>query len=288
MEPRCESATACCARFYEQDSVQALLGASFHPGGTGLSARLVRSLHLPPGARVLDVACGIGTTTLLMARRFGLDTVGLDISESNLARARAATAANPPVPVVFIAGSAEQLPFAEESFEAVVCECVVSTFPDQPRVLAELARVLRPGGVVGMSDIIVEGILPDDITGLITPWTCLAAARSVVENQSLFLDAGLRVTAYADESAALRDMVVDLKRKLLTAGLARSLGAIPGLEQLDVRGLLDLLRRAEEIVAAGTIQYSRMTFSKGRPRFLPAPTTPQPDLVACDPSAGCC
>jgi len=55
-----------------------------------------------------------------------------------------------------------------------------------------------------------------------------------------------------------------------------------------VRGLLDLLRRAEEIVAAGTIQYSRMTFSKGRPRFLPALTTPEPNFVACDPSTGCC
>ncbi len=288
MEPYSESATACCARFYEQDWVQAILGASFHPGGTGLTARLVRSLHLPADARVLDVACGVGTATILMARRFGLDPVGLDISTSNLAKAREASAANPPALVEFIAGSAEQLPFAEESFDAVVCECAVSTFPDQPRVLAEFARVLKPGGVVGMSDVLVEGILPSDIAGLIAPWTCLAAARSVVEYQSLFLAAGLRVTEYVDESAALRDMVVDMKRKLLTAGLARSFGAIPGLGQLDVRCLLDLLRRAEEVVAAGTIQYARMTFSKGCPRFVSAMTIPEPDLKECDPSRGCC
>ena len=195
--------------------------------------------------------------------------MGLDISASNLAKARETSAANPPVLVEFIAGSARRLPCADESFDAVVCECAVSTFPDQPCVLAEFARVLKPGGVVGMSDLVVEVTLPDDIAGLIAPWTCLAAARSVVEYQSLFLAAGLRVTEYADESAALRDMVVNLKRKLLTAGLARSLGAIPGLEQLDVRGLRDLLRRAEEVVSAGTIQYARMTFSKGRPRFVP-------------------
>ena len=80
--------TRCCANFYEQDWVQTLLGASFHPGGIELSARLVRSLHLPAQSRVLDLACGIGTTTHLMARAFGLEAVGLDVSEANLAKAR--------------------------------------------------------------------------------------------------------------------------------------------------------------------------------------------------------
>ncbi len=191
MDLHAGSAAACCAWFYEQDWVQAILGESFHPGGTELSVRLVRSLHLPPHARVLDVACGVGATTRLMARRFALDAVGLDISKSNLAKARETSAADPPAQIEFIDGSAARLPCAEESFEAVVCECDVSTFPDQPCVLAEFARVLKPGGVVGLSDVVVEDALPDDIAGRIAPWTCLAAARSVVEYQSLFLAAGL-------------------------------------------------------------------------------------------------
>ena len=244
-EPR--TAVACCAAFYEQDWVQAVLGDSFHPGGTDLTARLVRGLHLPPNARVLDVACGIGTTARLLARDFGLNVVGLDASAVNVTKAegllRGETA-------TFVTADAARLPFPDDSFDAVVCECAVSTFADQPRVVAEFARVLRPGGVVGVTDMVVEGELPEDIAGVIAPWTCLAAARSVVGYQSLLLSAGLRVVEYADESSALRKLVADLKRKLLVAGLGRSLGAVPGLEGLDVAGLRELLNRAGELYSA--------------------------------------
>ena len=290
--PNAASATACCATFYEQDWVRAALGDSFHPGGIELSARLVRSLHLPPGARVLDVACGIGTTTRLMARAFGLAAFGLDVSEANVAKAQVLAGEPLPAPAVFASGSAEALPFPDGSFDAVVCECAVSTFPDQPRVLAEFARVLKPGGVVGISDMLVEGDLPPDLAGRIAPWTCLGGARSAVGYQSLLLAAGLRVTGCADETAALRELVVDLKRQLLTAGLARSLGAVPGLEGLDVRELRDLLRRAGALVDAGVVQYARMTCAKGRPRFTPSLA---PDVAGvgsppldCDPATGCC
>ena len=272
------TAVACCAAFYEQDWVQAVLGESFHPGGADLSARLVRGLHLPAKSRVLDVACGIGTTARLMAREFGLDVVGLDASAANVAKAegllRGETA-------TFVAGNAAALPFPDDSFDAVVCECAVSTFADQGRVVAEFARVLKPGGLVGVTDMVIEGELPEDIAGAITPWTCLAAARSVVGYQSLFLSAGLRVVEYADESSSLRKLVADLKRKLLVAGLGRSLGDVPGLDGLDLGGLRELLNRAGGLVRDGTVQYSRLTFAKGRPRLTSSSTS-------CDPSSGCC
>jgi SAM-dependent methyltransferase len=286
-----DPATTCCARFYEQDGVQAILGDSFHPGGLALSARLVASLGLPPEARVLDVACGVGATTLLMARRFGLDPVGLDASEANLVKARDRSADSPPVRVEFVSGSAESLPFPDGSFDAVVCECAVSTFSDQPRAVAEFARVLKEGGVVGVSDMIVEGDLPPGVAGAVAPWTCLAGARSAVGCRSLFLAAGLRITGYADETDALRELVVELKRKLLAVGLARSVGAVPGLEGLDVRELRDLLQRGSALIGEGVVQYARMTFAKGRPRFTPsAPgaTGVAPMPLACDPATGCC
>jgi SAM-dependent methyltransferase len=276
-------AAACCARFYEQDWVRAVLGDSFHPGGVELSARLVAALALPSDARVLDVACGVGTTALMMARRFGLDPVGCDASAPNLAVARDRSAEEPPVLVEFVPGTAEALPFPDGTFDAVVCECAVSTFADQPRAVAEFARVLKPGGAVGISDMVVEGELPADVAGLVAPWTCLSGARSAVETQRLFLDAGLRAVGYADESAALRELVVDLKRKLLTAGLARSVARVPGLEALDVAALRDLLNRAAALADAGTVQYARFWFAKGRPRFAAVPAEPP-----CDPATGCC
>jgi ubiquinone/menaquinone biosynthesis C-methylase UbiE len=270
--------TACCAAFYEQKWVQAVLGDSFHPGGADLSARLVRGLHLPAKSRVLDVACGIGTTALLMAREFGLNVVGLDAGAANVAKAegllRGETA-------TFVTGNAIALPFPDGSFDALVCECAVSTFADQARVAAEFARVLKPGGVVGITDMVIEAELPADIAGVIAPWTCLAAARSVVGYQSIFLSAGLRVVEYADESSPLRKLVADLKRKLLATGLGRSLGAVPGLDGLDLGRLRELLTRTGELVRNGAVQYARLAFAKGRPRFTPS-------SVCCDPSSDCC
>jgi SAM-dependent methyltransferase len=282
----------CCAAFYEQDWVRAVLGESFHPGGIELSARLIRGLHLPAKSRVLDLACGIGTTTRLMAREFGLDAIGLDISEANSAKARESFPSDSRFSATFVTATAEAMPFPDESFDAVVCECAISTFTDQPRVLAEIVRVLKPGGVVGISDMIVEGELPADITGLVAPWACLIGAHSTIGCQSLFLSAGLRVIEYADESASLREFVVELKRKLLTAGLGRIIGAIPGLDCLDVRGLRDLLQRASELVRKGIVQYGRLTFAKGRPRFNPPAHVEQKVMVPvgsfCEPSTGCC
>jgi len=275
------TATACCATFYEQDWVQAVLGDSFHPGGAELSARLVRGLHLPPKSRVLDVACGIGTTARLMADEFGLDVVGLDASAANVVKAEDMLGAEVAITAVFVTGDAAALPFPDDSFDAVVCECAVSTFADQARVVAEFARVLKTGGVVGITDMVIEGELPEDFAGVITPWTCLAVARSVIGYQSIFLSAGLRVVEYADESSALRKLVADLKRKLLAAGLGRSLGGIPGLDGLDLGGLRELLNRAGELVRNGAVQYARLTFAKGRPRFTPS-------SACCDPSSGCC
>jgi len=116
---------------------------------------------------------------------------------------------------------------------------------------------------------------------MIAPWTCLAAARSVISYQSIFLSAGLRVVEYADESSSLRKLVADLKRKLLSAGLGRSLGVVPGLERLDLGGLRELLNRAGVLVKNGAVQYARLTFARGRPRFTPS-------SACCDPSGGCC
>ncbi len=279
---------ACCARFYEQDWVRLLLGDSFHPGGVELSARLIQSMGLPPDVRVLDVACGVGTTARLMARQFELCPTGLDASEANLTVARDRSREEPVVPIEFMRGTANALPFPDGSFDAVVCECALSTFADQPSAAAEFARVLKPGGVIGLSDMAVEGELPDDLTRVLAPWTCVAGARSVIGYQRLFLDAGFRVVRYDDEPGALVKLAIDLKRKLLTVGVAELVGSASGLG-FDLTTARGLLNRAQQLAADGTVQYCRMVFSKGR--AAPVTTrqiTPLPHSACCDPGTGCC
>jgi SAM-dependent methyltransferase len=136
---------ACCAAAYDSDAVALLLGDVFHPGGQALTRRLAGYLGLEPGHRVLDVASGPGSTALLLAREHGVQVDGVDLGAKNLARASAAAeAAGLAGRVRFRPGDAERLPFPDQTFDAVVCECAFCTFPAKETAAAEFARVLRP------------------------------------------------------------------------------------------------------------------------------------------------
>jgi len=96
-----------------------------------------------------------GASAIHLAREFGCEVVGIDYGASNAAAAgRLARAAGLEGRVAFAAGDAERLPFGDSRFDAVICECAFCTFPDKPAAAAELARALRPGGVVGLADLV--------------------------------------------------------------------------------------------------------------------------------------
>lgn len=255
----------CCAQFYEQDVVRELMGDSFHPGGPELSRKLVRCLNLPAGSKTLDIACGLGGTTRFMAE-LGLHATGLDFSEVNITRAAETTKQADAVDgsAVFQQGSADALSFDDDSLDAVTCECAVSTFEKQQQVAAEVFRVLKPGGVFGMTDMVVNGELPTDVAASIAPWTCLAQAHPVTGYQRLFLDAGFCSVRYVDASDTLLELVSELKRKLVMFGMGKLVGALGDLD-LDIKQMRDLLGQAVELVEAGTVQYSLLVFSKGKP-----------------------
>ncbi len=252
--------TRCCAEFYEQDWVHTLLGGSLHPGGEPLSRRLLESLQLPAASRVLDVACGRGTTARLAAG-MGWRVTGLDASQANLEQARQDRGAQD---IELVQGVAEELPFEDASFDAILCECALSTFSAKGEVLREWTRVLAPGGLVGISDMARDGEIDASLAERLAPWTCLADARSVEDNQRLFLEAGLRVLACHDESPALAEMVGQLKRGLLALALGEAAGfmAAMDLDLAEARRLIDLARREIEL---GRVQYFRLVGSLGTP-----------------------
>jgi hypothetical protein len=84
---------ACCAAGYSSDVVALLLGSSYHPGGTRLTRRMLDLLALLPGERLVDVASGLGTTSLLAARDYGVGVDGVDLSEANVKLAAGAAVA---------------------------------------------------------------------------------------------------------------------------------------------------------------------------------------------------
>ena len=253
------SAAACCAEFYERDAVQLLLGDSFHPGGRDLSRRLIASLGLESGERVLDVACGPGTTALMMAAEHGVRVTGCDYSEKNIAKAE--QSAERPASARFVAGAAERLPFADSAFDAVLCECAVSTFADKGAVASEVVRVLRKGGRFGMSDMAVYSDLPEHLAAFGRGWSCVDDGLTIEGYAKLFEDAGLTLVTVDDESAALVDMVTMLKKKLLLAALGELAGALAPLN-VSVAEMRSMLDEAKALVVAKDVRYARLVFAR--------------------------
>ncbi|HMQ30058.1 MAG TPA: class I SAM-dependent methyltransferase [Chloroflexaceae bacterium] len=110
---------------------------------------LCEAVGLRPGARVLDVAAGNGNATLAAARRWG-DVTSTDYVPALLERGRARAAAEG-LPVTFQQADAEDLPFADGTFDVVLSVFGVMFTPDQERAAAELLRVCRPGGAIGLA-----------------------------------------------------------------------------------------------------------------------------------------
>ncbi len=149
---------------------------------------------LREGDTVLDLGSGGGIDVLLSAKRVGpAGTVyGLDMTDEMLAlaqrNAREAGATN----VRFLKGLIEDVPLPAESVDVVISNCVVNLSPEKPRVLAEITRVLKPGGRVGITDIVAEDRLtPKDRAARGSHVGCIAGALSETEYREGFAAAGL-------------------------------------------------------------------------------------------------
>jgi len=121
------------------------------------SELLCESVDLHAGERVLDVACGSGNAALAAARRC-CRVVGVDDAPELLERARQRAEAEG-LEVTFLEGDATDLPFPDGCFEVVLSACAAIDFPDQERTAAELLRVCRPGGRIGMVSWIPGGYI---------------------------------------------------------------------------------------------------------------------------------
>jgi SAM-dependent methyltransferase len=145
----------------------------------------------------VDVASGPGTSALQIARETGCDVIGVDL---------APPPDRPDEPRVrFLVGDAEALPLDEASVDGALCECALCTFPDKARAASELARVLRPGARLALSDMTADRAqLPEELTGLHAWVACVADARPLAEIAALLAEAG-----FAVERAQQRDHLLD-------------------------------------------------------------------------------
>ena len=138
--------------------------------------------QLNTGETVLDLGSGGGIDVLLSARRVGPSgfAYGLDMTDEMLALAeRNRTEAGLPN-VSFLKGHIEEIPLPDSSVDVVISNCVINLSSDKDRVLREAFRVLKPGGRFAVSDVVVEGILPDAVRSDMEAYVgCVAGALEV-------------------------------------------------------------------------------------------------------------
>ena len=153
----------------------------------------VADLH--EGETVLDLGSGGGIDVILSARRVGASgrAFGLDMTDEMLALARQNAEQAGVSNAIFLKGMIEQVPLPAESVDVVISNCVINLSIDKPAVLAEVARVLKPGGRVGVSDVVAEDRLsPGERAERGSYSGCIAGALSASEYEQGLAAAGFK------------------------------------------------------------------------------------------------
>ncbi|WP_256295960.1 arsenite methyltransferase [Haloarchaeobius salinus] len=182
---------------------------------------------LDAGDTVLDLGSGGGFDCFLAAREVGPDghVVGVDMTPEMVETARDNVAANDTTNVEFRLGEIEHLPVADASVDVVISNCVVNLSPDKPQVLREAYRVLRPGGRVAISDVVLTADLPGDLR--VDPESvagCVGGAASIPELESMLTEAGFVDVAIepkddSDEFIREWDDALDLSEYIVAAAI---------------------------------------------------------------------
>jgi arsenite methyltransferase len=136
-------------------------------------------IGLKPGEIVLDLGSGGGIDVLLSARRVGSTgkAYGLDMTDEMLTLARENQRQAGATNVEFLKGEIENIPLPDNSVDVIISNCVINLSADKDRVLREAFRVLRPGGRVAISDVVVRGEVPDEVRASMLLWVgCIAGA----------------------------------------------------------------------------------------------------------------
>lgn len=160
---------------------------------------------LKAGETVVDLGSGAGFDALLSAERLGPEGrfIGVDMTPEMLERARTnAVNAGHARTVEFREGLIENLPVASESADVVISNCVINLSPDKAQVFREAYRVLKPGGRLAVSDIVLSQPLPENIAKMAATWiACVGGASTEEEYLGQMRDAGFENIQYTRKPA---------------------------------------------------------------------------------------
>jgi ubiquinone/menaquinone biosynthesis C-methylase UbiE len=225
-----ESAGCACddrvfgATLYDESTTTDLPEAAITASlGCGVPTAIADLRH---GETVLDLGSGAGADVLISAHRVGPTgkVIGLDMTDEMLELARENAAQAGIKNVDFLKGYIEDIPLADATVDVVISNCVINLSADKTRVIAEAARVLRPGGRLAVSDVIADPDMDDATRADMAAWTgCIAGALTEVEFRNALESARferieIRETHRVHEHAAAA--IIRARKPISTPGYA--------------------------------------------------------------------
>jgi len=162
--------------------------------------------HIRPGEVVVDLGSGGGLDVFLASRMVGPEgrAIGIDMTPAMIERAKASARAGGYTNVEFYQSTIDRIPLPDASVDCVISNCVLNLAPDKPAVFREIARVLKPGGRVAVSDIALKRELPEEVAKSVAAYVgCIAGAIQIDEYRAGLLTAGFAHVEIVDSGADL-------------------------------------------------------------------------------------
>jgi SAM-dependent methyltransferase len=162
--------------------------------------------HLRPGEVVVDLGSGGGLDVFLASKQVGPEgrAIGIDMTPAMIERARANAKAGGYTNVEFHLATIDKLPLPDASVDCIISNCVLNLAPDKPAVFREIARVLKPGGRLAVSDIALKAELPEAIASSLAAYVgCIGGAILIDTYRTELLKAGFANIAIVDSGADL-------------------------------------------------------------------------------------
>jgi ubiquinone/menaquinone biosynthesis C-methylase UbiE len=246
------------ARAYESPEFNQTLDEILHPGGLELTARLAEVAQIKSDSLVLDIASGRGTTPCFLSQRHDCRVIGIDLSFVSASLAgNKAQKEGVAQKVEFAVADAESLPFSNSSFDIVISECAFSLLPDKNIGAKEIARVLKPGGRLVITDVVLQFPLSEELKMQVLFDSCFSGAETLEGYKEILSRAGLVEEFIEDHSRELQK---------ITYKLVTGYGSISAFWEQFGKGALSCCENSGSDCDAGSIPWKRL-FAEGRPGY---------------------
>jgi arsenite methyltransferase len=239
--------------------------------------------HLRLGEVVVDLGSGGGLDVFLAAKMVGPEgrAIGIDMTPAMIERARANAASGGYTNVDFHQSTIDKIPLPNASVDCVISNCVLNLAPDKPAVFREIARILKPGGRLAVSDIALKGELPEAIARSMAAYVgCIGGAIRIEEYRAGLLAAGFEHVEIVDSGADLNAYAkVENQSGCCSPAMDGDACCSPATDSPTLHAeLSDLLSKYDVNAAAASVKVYAI---KPKDGIIDTPATP-----CCKP--GCC